>query len=617
MTGAALEATRKALRTSGPSAVVGMRECAWLDAKEQVYALGQPKAPEELAKDVASFANTQTGGLILVGYSTRREFDHEIIDALKPVPRRVVNLDQYRKIITTRVIPALRDVSLEWIDCGNEAGVLVIDIPAQPRSNQPFMVPAPTRTEQISKEAAGVPIRQGDATVWLSPHDIQRYVALGWANSDNNTESQTTAAAPVARGDDQPKNEIGAGEPGWKGPFQQAWDELNAQGLWLGTPSTDVYRVGPGVVQHFETPTELFGWVLCARPRERPVAVAGAVWQALQDEGSGTPDGDALGALGFPTGEATKTHVVGLDADVVELAGGKWGAGQLRRTHNVSTLHWQWEPTARPDTNMSAASRNWTTTSSPPQLRLRVLAVLPWADTDDLVITPGRRQEFVQLRLPTSPLAGIATTLSRRRGGDLPTVEWRQGPNQNANDRLSYSYVINSPDGNPALAAEVMMAIPPSATGAQVVTCAEIRVEDFTAWAQALNVDSTHADLRLTIEDLEEFFIAAWTTATEWLPPVAMDEPTRTRRWRAAPRIELWIANDDEWATWDGPQLIRAFVDLTAFGDSDRTDHLTEMMIAVPALPTLEPDVRRRMAHQALIDMAQRFGFVTVADDSF
>lgn len=151
--------------------------------------------------------------------------------------------------------------------------------------------------------------------------------------------------------------------------------------------------MGPGLVQHFDVPTELGGWVLCVRPNQRPVAVAGEGWQALQDEGSGAPDGDALGALGFPAGNTTTTRVGDRQTARAELSGGRWGPGWLRRASDGQG--WRWEPMPKPDTTMSASSRNWTSTPTPPQLRARVLATLPWADTDDLAITTPRLEAFV------------------------------------------------------------------------------------------------------------------------------------------------------------------------------------------------------------------------------
>ena len=83
------------------------------------------------------------------------------------------------------------------------------------------------------------------------------------------------------------------------------------------------YWDGPGVAQHFEAAHVLFGWVMCALPHRRPVAVAGEVWQALHEIGAGALGGDALLAVGFPVPEPGATRVVGADAMSVDLTGGQ------------------------------------------------------------------------------------------------------------------------------------------------------------------------------------------------------------------------------------------------------------------------------------------------------
>lgn len=68
-----LEGARAALRAGRPADLLGLAECGWLDVKAGVYLLDDDAKALELAKDVAVFANTGTGGMILVGYATRKE----------------------------------------------------------------------------------------------------------------------------------------------------------------------------------------------------------------------------------------------------------------------------------------------------------------------------------------------------------------------------------------------------------------------------------------------------------------------------------------------------------------------------------------------------------------
>jgi hypothetical protein len=169
-----------ALRAGRLEELLGLAECGWLDAKGGIYRLDEAVGPEELAKDVAGFANARTGGLLVVGFSTRKEHDSEILDQVRPVPRSLVDLDRHRKLIRERVIPAPREVSVEWVACGDDKGIVVIDVPAQPPARLPHVVAGPARSGDDARASVAVPVREADATVWPRQAEIQRLLVAGW-----------------------------------------------------------------------------------------------------------------------------------------------------------------------------------------------------------------------------------------------------------------------------------------------------------------------------------------------------------------------------------------------------------------------------------------------------
>jgi hypothetical protein len=160
-----IEGARAALRAGRPADLLGLAECGWLDAKAGVYRLDDPAKALELAKDAAAFANTGTGGMILVGYATRKEHDGEILDEIRPVPRALVDLDRYRKFIRERVIPAPRGFSVDFFDTDAKSGILVIDVPVQPSALLPFVVPGAPGPGGPSRLSVAIPVREADATV--------------------------------------------------------------------------------------------------------------------------------------------------------------------------------------------------------------------------------------------------------------------------------------------------------------------------------------------------------------------------------------------------------------------------------------------------------------------
>ena len=187
MSRGSLAAAREALGAAEPEKLLGLAECAWLDVKSGVYDLDSAYGEEELLKDVAAFANAREGGLLLVGFATRVEDGQEVIDRVRPVPRERVDLDRYRKLLD-RIVPVPLHVRVDWADCGQGKGILVVDVAAQPPACLRFLVPGRARTGKDSRQAGALPVRDGDRTRWLSVSDLQRLLATGWSQNGGHGE---------------------------------------------------------------------------------------------------------------------------------------------------------------------------------------------------------------------------------------------------------------------------------------------------------------------------------------------------------------------------------------------------------------------------------------------
>ncbi|MEU0944730.1 RNA-binding domain-containing protein [Streptomyces canus] len=172
------EAARAALDDNNPAALLGLREGQWLDAKGRPYNTKDPKSVEELAKDVAGFANGG-GGLLVIGISTQKEHDEEVLAELTGISREAVDLDQLRKLIRERVYPAPLDVTVGWSGDGG-SGVVFIDIPPPTEPDCVFVVAAPVgKPGQTKTDTVAVPVRQADGTHWMPRPNIQRLLAAG------------------------------------------------------------------------------------------------------------------------------------------------------------------------------------------------------------------------------------------------------------------------------------------------------------------------------------------------------------------------------------------------------------------------------------------------------
>lgn len=250
---------------------------------------------------------------------------------------------------------------------------------------------------------------------------------------------------------------------------------------------------------------------------------------------------------------------------------------------------------------MSRYARNWTAQQPAPQLRLRALVTWPWADTAGLQITPGKRQDL-ERALPHSALAGAVTIMSRRRGAELPAAHWDRGPGRNTPTAVSYSSTITAPGDRRAVSAAVMMSVEDT-----VVTCADVLLEDTSAWAALL---PPGAGTQLGLDDVQALLLAAWESAAETLPHAIVD-PARMR-WSAPPTTELRLSAE---GSHDRPSpALGTLIDLEALGPGE--DNIRpEMAVTVTRSPVMHHQERQTVLRRALVHMARHFGYVWAEEE--
>ncbi|MER5698786.1 RNA-binding domain-containing protein [Streptomyces mirabilis] len=600
-----LEAVRTALRSHNPTALLELPEGQWLDAKKAPYEMRDPHAVEELAKDVAAFANGG-GGIIVVGITTRLEHGREILDKAVPVERSSVDLDQWRKLIRQHITPAPRRVSVEWSDDGQGACVVYIDVPAQDPGCL-FVVAAPTGKNGAPRtDTVAVPIREADGTHWLPRTELQRLLSRGVAASGMPTAQALAELLreTVTRAQPEPAPagpQIGQGLPSRRQEIREAYEQLRTAGL--GRPVGEAYTRGPAALQEFEGGEGQPGWVLCVVGGRAPVAVAQPVWQAIRAAGRDGAGGHPLAVVGYPVPGADRADrrspwAVPPDAQNVDLDGGSWGAGQLVRSGRGV---WRWEPAERLGFIVSRYSRNWTAQQPAPQLRLRALVTWPWTETAGLQITPGKRQDL-ERALPYNALAGAVTILSQRRGADLPAAHWDRGPGRNTPTAVSYTSTITAPSDRRAVSAAVMMSVEDT-----VVTCADVLIEDASAWAALL---PPGAGTQLGLDEVQALLLAAWESAAETLPDAVVD-PVRMR-WSAPPTTELRLSAE---GPHDQPSPgLGTLIDLEALGPGE--DNIRpEMAVTITRSPIMHNEERQAVLRRALVHMARHFGYVWAKEE--
>lgn len=595
-----LKSALAALDAHEPKSLLELRETQWLDAKAAPYQLAaDPRAAEELAKDVAALANGG-GGVIVIGIATRMEHDEEVLDRLTGVTPEAVNLDQIRKLIRARITPSPRGVRIGWSGNQDER-VLFIAVPAQ-TVDLIFVVAAPTGKPGTQRpDTVAVPVRDGDGTYWLPRTEIQALLSAGVRASGMPTAQALAELVREAVSEAEPGSGLRVGQPlsDREREMREAYGQLTGAGL--GEPTGEAWAHGQAVLQdlHHEREGEP-GWVLCLMAGRPPAAVAAPVWQAIIEAGRRDPGRDPLAAVGFPVppGGRDTPWVIEADARSVDLDGGNWGAGRLERSGRGV---WRWEPLPRFSLHQGRSAENWTA-GQQPALRLRAVMNLPFANPDTLDITKPRRA-LLEQQLPYSALAGTVTMLSRRRGAELPAAHWVRGPSGNTARSASYTCTIAGPDGSPALRAAAMLSLPTTLDSA-VVACAEAVIEDPAMWAAALGPGR---DTRLGFDEVQAVLLSTWETAAELLPDVVGDQSGL--RWAGPPTAELRMTCEQPAENGALPALAQ-LVDLAPLGDNDDGGGRPGMAVTITAAPAMGRAERQNLMRQALVHMAREFGYV-------
>jgi hypothetical protein len=160
--------------------LVGQQEGNWFDAKSLDYDLTSDAGKFSVAQDVMRFANCDTGGVIVIGLSAKKNASSETVIGICPQERPSSWPRQHRQAIEKRIFPLPH--GLEFIDGTGLAGmVLAIHIPPQPDEEKPFIVRGVLAG--LSGDGAFVSIirRHGDDSIPYTAEEIHAALSKGRA----------------------------------------------------------------------------------------------------------------------------------------------------------------------------------------------------------------------------------------------------------------------------------------------------------------------------------------------------------------------------------------------------------------------------------------------------
>jgi hypothetical protein len=153
--------------------LVGASESEILDVKSVAYDLKRVDEAHwklELAQDVAQFANAH-GGLLVIGYRTKKKNGIDVIDKITPVQPRPTRLQSYADIVKSRIHPPISGLQLGDVPVG-ENQIIYFYIPPQPEENKPYLVTGAMLDGAYAAAGISIVRRQGDGCTHVSAQEI-------------------------------------------------------------------------------------------------------------------------------------------------------------------------------------------------------------------------------------------------------------------------------------------------------------------------------------------------------------------------------------------------------------------------------------------------------------
>lgn len=145
-----------------PESLVGQPESVWLEAKQKGYGVRDEGQRHEMALDFAALANSQTGGIIIVGLRTVRDLSgQDVISEVVGCPLGSISPDVYFAVARDRIVPRIEGFDVHLVPWQDRC-LLVVEVPSQPDYIKPFIVKGGIiKTGKVSGASFTIPNRVG------------------------------------------------------------------------------------------------------------------------------------------------------------------------------------------------------------------------------------------------------------------------------------------------------------------------------------------------------------------------------------------------------------------------------------------------------------------------
>ena len=170
------------LRAGRPDLLVGQHESSNLECKSQNYTLSDPAQKIEFAQDVARFANSEGGGLLVLGLKTKRDEQGDRIVRVSSLTQ-LPSAARYHRALDQMMVPPVENLTVEALPATPDgpAALVLIEVPPQPEELKPFLVAGAVVRGRVEGAFISIVRRRGEHSVPVSPAAIHAALAAGRA----------------------------------------------------------------------------------------------------------------------------------------------------------------------------------------------------------------------------------------------------------------------------------------------------------------------------------------------------------------------------------------------------------------------------------------------------
>ncbi|MFD2415430.1 hypothetical protein [Amycolatopsis pigmentata] len=158
--------------------LLGAPESELFDAKEIPYRLDSDEARLEFALDIGSFANSDAGGVIVLGAVTKKDrYRQDLVTQVNGFDPGNFSLDfeRCRAVFKNLIFPPPSGIELEIVALTQNRHLGVVLVPPQRDRDRPFLVRRSTlKNGRGVQNSFCIPIRKGDSKTYLSVEEIHR-----------------------------------------------------------------------------------------------------------------------------------------------------------------------------------------------------------------------------------------------------------------------------------------------------------------------------------------------------------------------------------------------------------------------------------------------------------